>query len=133
MTQPQTQSQTPAVKIDFDRSPCPIATTLDMVGDKWSMVILRDMFVGKSKYGEFLASPEGIPTNILADRLKRLAEAGLIEKSPYQDRPVRHAYKLTTMGAAFLPVLQEISKWGNRFVADTWVPPSAFMKKRVRN
>ena len=104
-----------------------------MIGDKWSMVILRDMLIGKSKYGEFLTSPEGIPTNILAERLKRLTGLGLIEKTPYQDRPVRHAYRLTERGEALLPVLQEISKWGNRFIRDTWTPPAAFMKKRIRN
>lgn len=110
------------------RSPCPIATALDMVGDKWTLLVLRDLFVGKSKFGEFEDSPERIPTNILAERLKRLETHGFVERSPYQDKPVRYAYALTKKGRGFLPVLQEISKWGNAFVPGTWVPPSFFME-----
>jgi len=104
-----------------------------MVGDKWSLVIVRDMINGKDKYGEFLDSPEKIPTNILADRLKRLGELGLIDKLPYQDKPVRYAYELTAMGEALLPVLQEICKWANRYFEETWLPPDEFMTIRVRN
>ncbi|MCG8545113.1 MAG: helix-turn-helix transcriptional regulator, partial [Alphaproteobacteria bacterium] len=80
------------------RSPCPIATTLDIVGDKWSFIITRDLLTGKSRYGEFLTSPEGIPTNILAERLKRLTAAGIVEKTLYQERPPRYAYSLTPKG-----------------------------------
>jgi DNA-binding HxlR family transcriptional regulator len=72
------------------RSGCPIAATLDLVGDKWSLVIVRDMLMGKRRYGEFLASPEGITTNILADRLKRMEDLGLISKAPYQKHPPRY-------------------------------------------
>lgn len=119
------------MKIEFERSPCPIATTLDLVGDKWSLVLVRDMINGKSRYGEFLDSPEGIPTNILADRLKRMTNLGLIEKKPYQERPRRHAYILTAMGESLLPVLQEICKWGNRHIDGTWAPPAEFMRVRM--
>src|SRR5256885_15547057 len=58
------------------RSPCPVACSLDLLGDRWTLLVVRDLFWGKTKYGEFLASPEGIPTNILADRLQRLEVAG---------------------------------------------------------
>ena len=116
----------------FERSACPIATTLDFLGDKWSMVVLRDLFTGKSRYGEFLDSPENISTNILADRLKRLEAEGLVTKEAYQNRPVRHAYRLTAKGAALLPVLQEISRWANHFIPGTWVPPASFMKRERR-
>jgi len=116
----------------FTRSPCPIAVTLDLVGDKWSLVIVRDMLVGKRRYGEFLASPEGIPTNILADRLKRLEACGLVSKRPYQDHPPRHEYDLTPSGVALLPVLQAISRWGNSNIPGTWKPPKKFMKRTVK-
>lgn len=116
-----------------ERSLCPIATTLDIIGDKWSMVVLRDLFVGARQYGDFLKSPEKIPTNILADRLNRLVAAGMVEKKPYQDRPVRYEYKLTKKGLRFLPVLQEICRWANRFYPESWKPPESFMKRRVRN
>lgn len=112
------------------RSPCPIATTLDLVGDRWTLVILRDLLTGKSRYSEFLSSPEKITTNILADRLERMERAGLITKAPYQQRPVRHAYALTEMGRGLHPMLREICHWANRFVPETWVPPESFMADR---
>ncbi len=94
------------------RSVCPITNTLDILGDKWTLLVVRDMFLGKKTYGEFLASPEGIPTNILADRLKRLEQHGIIDKTPYQQSPVRYAYQLTSKGQQLSPVIKEIIKWG---------------------
>ena len=107
----------------WKRTACPIATTLDYLGDKWTLLVMRDLFFGKEKFCEFLDSPEGIPTNILTDRLKRLAEAGLVERTPYQDHPVRYAYRLTERGQSFLPVLQEICRWANREFPETKTPP----------
>ena len=101
------------------RSPCPIANTLDILGDKWTLLVIRDLFAGKSTYGEFQSSPEGIPTNILADRLKRLAMHGLIEKTPYQERPVRYSYRLTKTGRSLAPVLKAMVDWGNRNITGT--------------
>ena len=112
------------------RSGCPIATTLDFVGDKWSLVIVRDMVNGKARFGEFLESPEGIPTNILADRLKRMEGNGLISKKPYQERPRRFAYGLTEKGLSLLPVVQSMCLWANRHYPHTWTPPESFMKSR---
>lgn len=113
------------------RSPCPIATALDLVGDKWTLLVMRDLFIGKSKFGEFEDSPERIPTNILAERLKRLEAGGMIARQPYQQRPVRYAYALTQKGRGFLPVLQTMSQWGNDFIPGTWVPPKFFMEMAV--
>jgi len=115
-----------------ERSGCPIAATLDLVGDKWSLIVIRDMFTGKNRFGEFLKSPEGITTNILADRLKRMERAGLVAKQPYQERPVRHAYALTPRGETLLPVLQAMCHWANTEMPDTWVPPASFMRRKVR-
>ena len=84
----------------FARSPCPIANVLDVVGDKWSLLVIRDMLRGKQTYSELLGSPERIPTNLLAERLERLERAGLISSSAYQQRPVRYAYVLTDKGKA---------------------------------
>lgn len=115
------------MKSPQSRSGCPIATTLDCIGDAWSLVIIRDMLTGKSRYKEFLDSPEGITTNILASRLARLEELGIIEKAPYQTNPVRHAYSLTSAGRGLTPVLQAICRWGNTHFPGTWVPPESFM------
>lgn len=117
----------PANPLDSPRSGCPIATTLDLLGDRWSLVLVRDMLNGKTRFGEFLDSPEKITTSVLADRLARLEAAGLVRKQPYQEAPVRYAYELTEMGAALKPVLQQVCRWANRFVPGTWTPPAAFM------
>ncbi len=112
------------------RSDCPIATTLDYVGDKWTLVLIRDMVTGKRRYGEFLDSPEGIPTNILANRLKRMEAVGLIFKHPYQHKPTRYEYRLTPMGRGLLPVMQDVCRWANAHFPGTWIPPQAFMDLR---
>lgn len=88
-------NKTTAIKLRDMRSPCPIANTLDILGDKRTLLVIRDLFSGKKTYTDFQSSPESIPTNILANRLKRLADYGIIEKTPYQQRPVRYAYRLT--------------------------------------
>src|ERR1700758_2525537 len=90
----------------FLRSACAIANSLDIVGDKWSLLVVRDLLHGKRTYGELANSPEGIPTNILAERLKRLEAAGIIVSTPYQQRPIRYAYTLTPKGSALGDVLQ---------------------------
>ena len=110
-----TKSAKKAMKGGFKRSPCPVANTLDVIGDKWSLLVIRDLFAGKSTYREFQESPEAIPTNILADRLTRLVEQGLADKSPYQERPVRYAYSLTQKGRDLGPVLAEMAKWGGKY------------------
>ena len=98
------------------RSTCPVACTLDIVGDKWTLLIVRDLFVGKKTYGEFQNAPEKIPTNILADRLKRLQEHGIVSKHPYQERPLRYEYLLTPKGRELGAVLKAMVKWGEKHV-----------------
>lgn len=108
----RSRSSTPA-----RRSSCPIACALDAVGDKWTLLIIRDLFRGLTRYKEFATGPEGIPTNILADRLERLEQAGLIASEPYQTNPVRYAYTLTPKGADLKPVLGALATWAARHVA----------------
>ena len=113
---------------DPTQSGCPIASALDLLGDRWTLVVLRDVLTGKRLFKEFLDSPEGISTNILADRLRRLEEWGLLERRAYQQNPQRHAYVLTKKGADLLPALQALCRWANRYIEDTWCPPTFFMK-----
>ncbi|MFK7844100.1 MAG: winged helix-turn-helix transcriptional regulator [Rhodothermales bacterium] len=95
------------------RSQCPIANSLDIIGDRWTLLIIRDILInGKHRFKEFQDIPEAFPTNILADRLKRLEKWGLIEKRAYQEYPVRYAYHLTEKGSTLEPVLRAIEKWG---------------------
>jgi DNA-binding HxlR family transcriptional regulator len=83
------------------------------------LLVIRDVFAGKGTYGEFQASPESIPTNILADRLKRLVRYGVLQKIPYQQRPVRYTYQLTDKGHSLAPVIREILQWGTKNIAGT--------------
>jgi DNA-binding HxlR family transcriptional regulator len=93
------------------RSPCPVACTLDLIGDKWTLLVVRDMACGKSLFKEFVASPEKIATNILTDRLNRLVEGGLAEKYS-AEQSGREAYRLTKKGKSLLPVLSAVVEWG---------------------
>ena len=111
------------------RSGCPIAFTLDLVGDRWTLVIVRDMITGKKRFSEFLESPERITTNVLTDRLNNLETAGLVTRVAYQRRPPRHDYVLTDKGRALLPVLQAMCRWANQANPETWVPPESFMRR----
>jgi DNA-binding HxlR family transcriptional regulator len=101
------------------RSPCPVACTLDLLGDKWTLLVVRDLLLGKTTYTEFQHSPESIPTNILAERLKRLQAAGVIVREKYQERPVRYRYLLTGKGKDLYPVLSAMIDWGNRHIDGT--------------
>ncbi len=108
-------------KLSARRSPCPIAGALDLLGDKWTLLVVRDLFAGRKRYGEFAGSMEKIPTNLLADRLKRLEQAGVITSSPYQDNPPRYEYTLTAVGEELRPVMQELVNWGRRHLPGTKV------------
>lgn len=94
------------------RSPCPVACTLDTIGDRWTLLVIRDLFLGHSRFREFVASPEGIPTNILTNRLNRLLEQQIVEQIPAEDGTKRHAYCLTKKGRALGPLLIALRDWG---------------------
>lgn len=94
------------------RSCCPVACTLDVIGDKWTLLVVRDLLLGRSHYKEFVASPEKIATNILADRLQRLVEHGLVEKFPSPEQAGRDAYRLTSKGKKLRPVVKAIVDFG---------------------
>ena len=100
------------------RSSCAIACSLDIFGDKWTLLIIRDLLVGTSKYSGFLQSDEKITTNILADRLKKLEQHGLISKGLYQENPPRYEYSLTERGFALRPVLESIIQWSNEYLPE---------------
>lgn len=103
------------------RSPCPVAATLDIVGDKWTLLIIRDLFAGKSRYRDMAASPERIATNILADRLERLTACGIVSARASADRAGSSEYHLTARGRSLLPVLAAMRDWGLANVSGTAV------------
>jgi DNA-binding HxlR family transcriptional regulator len=94
------------------RSLCPVACALDVVGDRWTLLVIRDLIGGKRRYGDFLASAEKIPTNILADRLKRLEREGVIARVPYSTRPPRVEYHLTPEGRGLGYTVDALATWG---------------------
>lgn len=98
------------------RSECPLSCALDIFGDKWSLLIIRDlMFDNKCTYNDFLKSQEGIATNILASRLKELEENGIIEKSAHPDSKAKNLYRLTSKGIDILPILMEVYIWSEKY------------------
>jgi len=98
------------------RSDCPISSSLDIWGDKWSLLIIRDLMDTKEcTYGDFLKSPEGIATNILASRLQNLEENKLIEKLAHPDSKAKVLYRLTQKGIDLVPVMIEISLWAEKY------------------
>lgn len=103
----------------FSRSPCPIANVLDLVGDKWSLLIVRDLLRGQARYSQLAAAPEKIPTNILADRLQRLERADIIARAPYQERPRRYAYTLTQKGRDLSDILVVAARWAKKHLPGT--------------
>ena len=101
------------------RSYCPINLSLEIFGDAWTLLVLRDlMFAGKRHFGEFLLSDEHISSNILADRLARLVEHGLVTKSDDPTHKQKAIYSLTEQGIALLPIVVQIGAWGSRWVPD---------------
>lgn len=107
------------------RSRCPVSCTLDVLGDRWTLLVVRDIMRGKSRYAEFLGSPEGIPTNILAERLKRLAAKGIISSRRYSQHPPRVEYALTAKGEDLRPVMRSMVEWGVRHAGGHMPPPVA--------
>jgi DNA-binding HxlR family transcriptional regulator len=103
----------------FERSACPVANALELVGDQWSLLVIRDILHGKRTYNELLDSPERIPTSTLANRLKRLEHAGILERSAYQERPTRYTYALTAKGVELGEILLAFVRWGKKHIPGT--------------
>jgi DNA-binding HxlR family transcriptional regulator len=102
-------------KIEY-RSQCPISTALDIFGDRWTLLVIRDLlFKEKRTYGEFMESEESIATNILADRLSLLELAGIISKQRHPDNKLKILYSLTPKGIDLIPVLVEIIAWSEKY------------------
>ena len=98
---------------DYPNQYCPVASTLEVVGERWTLLIVRDVFLGIRRF-EDLQRDLGIARNVLQARLERLVEEGVLVKRPYQDRPLRCEYRLTEKGADLWPVLVALLNWGDR-------------------
>src|SRR3546814_12700184 len=101
---------------------CSVARSLDVIGERWTMLVLRDAFNGLTKFDEFAASLP-IARNILAARLKTLVDHGVLTRAQYQEHPPRHEYRLTAKGAGLYPVLIGLFTWGDEYLAGEDGPP----------
>jgi DNA-binding HxlR family transcriptional regulator len=118
------------------RSDCPVNFALEIFGDKWSLLIVRDMiFAGKVSYNEFLESEEKIATNILSSRLKMLEEMGIIKKQydPNRKTKTKYIYELTSMGAGLIPLFVEIMLWSDHHHPETNGPHKVVVEKARRD
>lgn len=91
---------------------CPVARTLDLVGDRWTLLIIRDLFLGKTRFSQFRESRPAPPPKLLSERLQRLETQGLVERSVYSQRPLRAEYRLTPKGETLSGVVREMVLWG---------------------
>ncbi len=105
------------LKRDYPTQYCSVASTLEIIGERWTILILRDVFMGIRRFDE-LQRHLGVARNILQTRLERLVEAGIVRKRPYQERPLRHEYRLTEKGADLWPVLVSLLKWGDKYAIE---------------
>jgi DNA-binding HxlR family transcriptional regulator len=94
------------------REPCPVAQTISVIGDRWTMLVLRDCFLGIRRFEAF-QDRLGISRTIITDRLNLLVQEGVLRRDPYQERPVRHEYRLTPKGLELYPILISMVRWGN--------------------
>jgi DNA-binding HxlR family transcriptional regulator len=94
---------------------CPVARTLDVVGDRWTILVLRDLSWGRRRFADLLESLQGISTNLLSDRLKRLEDSNMVEGVFYSAHPPRQKYRLTQKGKAFVPVLLALKDYGEKW------------------
>lgn len=118
---PKKAPQSKPAQMPERRSPCPVACSLDIFGDRWTLLVVRDLMLGRSRFKDFAASPEAVPTNILSDRLKRLLEHGIVRQLPAAEGGRHLAYQLTEKGEALRPVLKTMRNWGLEWEAGTRV------------
>ncbi|MGB2693882.1 MAG: helix-turn-helix domain-containing protein [Dehalococcoidia bacterium] len=91
---------------------CPVARTLDIVGDRWTLLILRDLFFDVARFNDFIERSPGMPTKVLSARLKKLEAHGFVQRELYSQHPLRAEYRLTEKGRSLRPVLQSLADWG---------------------
>jgi DNA-binding HxlR family transcriptional regulator len=110
-------------KPDCRRSACPIANALDVLGDRWTLIIVRDLvFRGFREFGQFLGAGEGISTNILSERLERLQCAGIIRRFDHPSDGKKYVYRLTEKGVDLIPLLIELVLWGTKYTPNHAAP-----------
>ncbi|MEL0437225.1 helix-turn-helix domain-containing protein [Phycobacter sp. 'Weihai'] len=110
---------------DMKDAACPVARAMGVIGDRWTLLILRECFLGERRFDGF-QKRLGITRHLLAERLKRLEAMGLLDRHPYQERPLRHEYRLTDSGKAFAPVMLSLQDWARKHLPSEDTPPISF-------
>lgn len=105
-----------------DARECSIARTLDLIGEKWALLAIRELMLGSTRF-EQIVRFTGAPRDVLTARLRKLEEVGIVERSKYQDRPARYEYRLTELGRSLQPVVTVLRDWGDRHLAGPEGPP----------
>lgn len=113
---------------DFRDLDCSVARALEVVGERWSLLVLREVFLGVRRF-EQIQSDLGIARNVLASRLDRLVDHDVLERRAYQDRPVRHEYRLTQRGLELWPVMVSLMLWGDRHAPSSAGPPMSIVHR----
>ncbi len=107
---------------DYDKDNCSVGRTLEVIGERWTLLVLREAFLGVRRFGEFQRHT-GAAKNILSDRLQTLVAGGVLERRLYEERPPRYEYRLTEKGLDLYPVLVSLMQWGDKHAADASGPP----------
>ena len=113
---------------DYPDQLCSIAKSLEVIGERWSLLIVRDVFNGHRRFGE-IQSSLGVARNVLAARLQRLVDEDILERRPYQASPPRHEYFLTEKGLDLWPTLIALLSWGDRYSPRPGGPPKVILHK----
>lgn len=116
----------------YEEQHCSVAWTLEVIGERWTLLIVRDALLGVTRFGTFRCRL-GIAANVLADRLHRLAQYGIVARSPYQQRPTRYEYQLTPKGEELAVVVLSLKQWGDRHLAGTTGPPHTAYHQECRS
>jgi DNA-binding HxlR family transcriptional regulator len=119
--QPNVTRITHVLNRDYEGQNCSIARALELIGERWSLLIIRDAFLGVRRFEDFQADL-GVARNVLSSRLARLVDEGIFERRQYQERPARYEYRLTDKGIALWPVMISLVKWGDKYVAPDGPP-----------
>jgi DNA-binding HxlR family transcriptional regulator len=113
---------------DYEGQVCSIARTLELIGERWSILVIREVFSGRRKFSE-MQRTLGVARNVLANRLQRLVDEGILERRPYSDHPSRFEYFLTDKGLDLWPVMVSLMHWGDKHVFDGGEPPVVLVHK----
>lgn len=113
---------------EYDSQVCSVARALEVVGERWTLLLVRSVMLGVRRFDD-LQAHTGVTRSVLTGRLRRLVDEGVLERRPYQDRPVRHEYVLTEKGLALWPVIEQLRQWGDEHYAEPEGPPRVIVHR----